>query len=102
MAIIYKIWYLIEVFYYWLYQKLGFRLDTNNIPRGVYCYEPDLERNKNREDNVYYVKPCKYYRYVDGISVCLYESFIGSDVCLDDQCKICSENSDLDYDVDTE
>ena len=34
-----------------------------SIPEGMYCYEPDNEKNFNKDinDHSYYIKPCPYY-----------------------------------------
>ena len=64
------------------------------IPEGMYCYEPDIEKNKNRKDKIiYYVKPCKYYKTLGRrYNGCSYLGVITDDVALGDQCKICDEN----------
>lgn len=39
--------------------------DTSVIPRGPYCYVPDVEKNANKDENdpIYYTKPCPYFKY---------------------------------------
>lgn len=59
--------------------------DINLIPRDtVYCYSPDEERNKNRDNCfTYYIKPCPYYVKGKGDT---------NDLTFGDQCKSCGEN----------
>lgn len=65
----------------------------------MYCYTFDFERNeKEPEENSLWIKTCPYYRSTTktgGIG-CTFSGFYGFDCCLYDQCKICSENIDLD------
>lgn len=41
--------------------------DTSVIPEGPYCYLPDIEKNKNKDknDTAYYIKPCPYYSSIE-------------------------------------
>lgn len=47
--------------------------DTSVIPKGPYCYVPDVEKNANKDENdpVYYTKPCPYFSYEEdeGVTV---------------------------------
>lgn len=73
----------------------GFRYDKKYIPKGLYCYMPDVEKNNSKaaDDNLYYIKPCPYYmglgRRYNG---CQYTGHITDDSTFEDQCKICGEN----------
>lgn len=79
-----------------LYSKfrvlLGLNFNENKIPDGVYCYIPDIEKNKTRKDfGVYYTKPCVYYKTLgNGYNGCAYLGIITDDDVFDDQCKMCS------------
>lgn len=68
--------------------------DNSPIPEGMYCYEPDIEKNKNRKDfSKYYIKPCKYYKRISkNYNGCSYLGVITDDMVFDDQCKLCNEN----------
>jgi len=84
-----------------LFRKLlrvfDIRQDTTIIPKGLYCYEPDIRKNelKDRSDTTYYVKPCKYYRKLGKeYNGCSYLGVITNDVVFGDQCKLCDENID--------
>ena len=86
----------IEIFFLKLARLVGIYPDSSIIPRGNYCYVIDDERNKIEPIDGYWTKQCKYYRNMKGQlnAGCTYVAFIGEDVCLGDQCKICNENMD--------
>ncbi len=48
--------------------------DTSVIPKGPYCYVPDVEKNANKEedDPYYYTKNCPYWTYIkdEGVDIC--------------------------------
>lgn len=75
----------------------GYEYDKTKIPSGLYCYEPDLVKNKNRKDfSAYYIIPCPYYltlgKYTNG---CKFYGVITDDIIFNDQCKICDINYDI-------
>jgi len=74
--------------------------DKSVIPEGPYCYTIDHEKDKSSPlPNGYHIKTCKYYRWINqGKRACLYLNFVGDDICLYDQCKMCSENKGYDED----
>lgn len=40
--------------------------DTSVIPRGPYCYVPDIDKNNSKaKDDTYYTKPCPYFTGID-------------------------------------
>jgi hypothetical protein len=89
------LWYFIEIYSGKLLNLLNIRKDTSVIPKGPYCYVIDEERNKKEPiTDGYWTKNCKYYRSMRGQcnAGCTYVGFIGWDICLGDQCKICGEN----------
>lgn len=77
----------------------GYEYDKAKIPNGLYCYSPDMEKNKNKQENdySYYIIPCPYYKtlgkYNNG---CKYLGCITNDFIFGDQCKICGENEEWD------
>jgi len=85
--------YYIEVLFSKLLHLFGVWYDVSIIPIGHYCYVPDNERNKEEPFDGYWISPCKYYRGMKGSgAACVYVGFIGFDICLGDQCKICGQN----------
>lgn len=78
----------------------GVRRSALPIPEGMYCYAPDIEKNKLRKETepyAYYIKPCKYYKALGRrFNGCSYLGIITDDCVFDDQCKMCSENLGLD------
>jgi len=96
------VWYYIEIVYAKTLHWFGICRDASVIPKGEYCYVPDEERNAKEKPKGggYYIKPCKYYRHMRGelSAGCTYVGFIGVDLCLGDQCKICGENHGRDED----
>ena len=67
------------------------------IPKGVYCYTIDTEREKSEplKNGGYWIKTCPYYRNVGrGMTACAYVGFFGFDIGHYDQCKICGVNID--------
>lgn len=87
-------WYYIEVYFSKFKNLLKIKKDKTIIPEGMYCYTLDEERQKIEPClNGYWIKPCKYYRSMKGnYAGCTYVGYIGWDICLGDQCKICGEN----------
>lgn len=76
---------------------MGHYKDGSVIPPGPYCYVPDGTQGVHGKDGLpwYGIKPCKYYRYIDGDrTACTFIGFIGWDVCHWDQVKICERNKD--------
>lgn len=85
--------YYLETRYTKLLRLFNIRKDTTVIPKGMYCYVYDDEKNENKEPFSYWIKTCKYYRSNDnGGIACTYVGFYGFDFCLYDQCKICGKN----------
>lgn len=86
-------WYHIEVMWTKILRMFNIRYSTEPIPSDtLYCYEHDDERNKKEpcSDGGYWIKPCKYYRSMNGHNAaCTYVGFIGFDLLLGDQCKMC-------------
>jgi len=94
-------WYFAETRYTRLLKMFGKEKDDSVIPRGMYCYIHDEDREA-REPFVgfgYWTKTCKYYRSTSttGGIACTYLGYYGHDLCLYDQCKICGCNEELDY-----
>ena len=72
--------------------------DSSLIPKGMYCYAPDIEKNQCRkeDDYCYYTKPCPYYKTLGKeYNGCMYLGIITDDIIFDDQCKMCSTNMDF-------
>lgn len=95
------IWYYVETRYTKLLNFFNFKKDSLIIPKGMYCYEYDEERNIKDPsyDGGYWIKTCKYYRSTSrGGVACTFTGYFGFDPCLYDQCKICSENELEDVD----
>lgn len=92
MRIFKTIYVYLEVGYTNFLRLLKIRKSIKPIPKNtLYCYEFDTERNKKEPIDGYWIKPCKYHRYLDkGNSGCTYVGFVGFDVCLSDKCKICN------------
>ena len=76
----------------------GVRRSAKPIPEGLYCYTPDVKKNKaTKELGVYYIKPCVYYKTLGrDLNGCTYLGHITDDMTFDDQCKICAENYGFD------
>lgn len=86
------IWFYIEIIFVKIILFLGIKRNKSIIPKGHYCYTP-IEFPSEKNNGIYKIKPCKYYRSVTKyIKSCTYEGYIGYDMCLWDQCKICNEN----------
>jgi hypothetical protein len=69
----------------------GYKYDSSIIPDGLYCYVPDVEKNKNTTKFEYHIIPCKYYKPIDKKwNGCKYIGIITDDLLFDDQCKICN------------
>jgi hypothetical protein len=68
--------------------------DKKHIPYGYYCYVPDIERNKKEPLlSEYWIIPCKHYKYIsENNRACTYLGYIGNDMLLWDQVKICGIN----------
>ena len=73
--------------------------DPSVIPQGLYCYIPDIKKNEKRKDwSVCYIIPCPYYKTLGKTwNGCMYLGIITDDMIFDDQCKMCSENDELEY-----
>ena len=85
-----KYWF--EIQYHKIFKPT---LPTDVIPKGYYCYENDVEKNKKEplEDGGYWIKTCPYFKSIKGEGVaCLYVKYWGFDIGLYDQCKICDVN----------
>lgn len=87
----------VSVFFEILYSRacifLKINKDATVIPEGHYCYVIDEEKNKLEPIDGYWIKTCKYYRSIgNGYAGCTYCGYIGWDICLSDQCKMCGEN----------
>ena len=85
---------IIEIYLNRIKLFFGVKLDDSIIPNGQYCYTPDYEKNKVRENfSTYYVKPCKYYKTLTkNYNGCSYLGIITDDFVFDDQCKMCDKN----------
>ena len=97
------LWYYIEIGWAKLLLLFGIRKSTAPIPKGTpYCYVWDEEKNKSEPIDGYWIKPCKYYRGMKGQcdAGCTYVGFIGFDVCLGDQCKICGVSTHNEKDLE--
>lgn len=71
------------------------RRSSSPIPKGVYCYASDIEKNKNKneDDFSHYIKLCKYYKFLGhGYNGCSYLGIITDDSVFGDQCKMCGKN----------
>jgi hypothetical protein len=92
------VWYYIEILYSKILRLLHIKRDTSVIPKGMYCYVIDRERNIKEPFDGYWIKKCKYYRSLEGelCAGCTYVGVIGWDLLLGDQCKICDVNDDID------
>lgn len=81
----------IEIAYAKILRFLHFKKDKSVIPEGYYCYVWDEDPKRNNE---YHTIPCRFYRSMKNqcYAGCTYVGFIGFDIGLQDQCKICGEN----------
>lgn len=82
-----------SVIYGRLLRFLNIKRDDTVIPQGMYCYTPDIEKNKNKKDGdyKYYVKTCKYYKRLGrDYNGCSYLGIITDDDVFGDQCKLCN------------
>lgn len=70
----------------------GYSYSPSIIPKGLYCYEPDDEKNKSCENFVYYIKTCKYYKRIGEWNGCQYLGIITDDFVFADKCKMCNKN----------
>lgn len=87
-----KLKYFIACFFIDLFK---IKRNKKHIPMGYYCYTYDIERQKNEPPLTggYWIKPCKYYKYIDENNrACTFLGYFGDDVLLWDQVKICDEN----------
>ena len=85
----------IEILWSRIITFFGYKYSNELIPDGAYCYIHDIARNKTEPiTNGVWIVKCKYYRSTKQQSACIYISYIGNDVCLDDQCKICGEKDE--------
>lgn len=54
---------LVNILWWKVLFLFGVKRSTLHIPSGMYCYTPDIEKNKVIKDwRTYYIKPCKYYK----------------------------------------
>jgi hypothetical protein len=85
---------LINMLWWKLLILFGVRRSALLIPEGMYCYSPDVGKNKAKKDfSTYYVNPCKYYKTLGRrYNGCSYLGIITDDMIFDDQCKMCGEN----------
>ncbi len=92
------LWFWFETRYTKFLLLLNIRRSSEPIPRGMYCYERDKERNIKEPIDGYWIKPCKYYRSTEktGGIACTYVGYNGFDPCLYDSCKICGVKEDID------
>jgi hypothetical protein len=94
-------WYYIEVLWTKVLRLFNIRKSKAPIPEGLYCYKFDGTTGIDEKTGHTWfgTKTCKYYRCIEPMSdsVCTYVGFIGWDMCLCDQCKICGENHGKDY-----
>lgn len=68
----------------------GFKFNTELIPEGSYCYEPDDEKNSIETSFIYHVKPCEYYVDIsDEKKGCAFLGKITDDYMFRDQIKLC-------------
>jgi hypothetical protein len=111
MKYIYRIqnWFIgVGTFFGLLWSKVriyfGHEYDKSVIPRGMYCYAPDFEKNSELKDGCfdedgkfhYYIKPCPHYKWInDRYRGCKYLGMITDDFIFADQCKSCGENYDM-------
>ncbi len=87
-----KISNFLEMIYSIIIKFFGYKYDEDLIPKHTpYCYLPDFEKNKQTpESSTYYIKPCPYYKHIStNIRGCKFVGYIGDDILLYDQCKIC-------------
>lgn len=72
---------LIECVFTKIQRFFGYKKSIKPIPNNIsYCYDENL-------------KTCKYYRMIDNYyNACTFIGYIGDDILLNDQCKICGEN----------
>jgi hypothetical protein len=89
------LWYYLETRYTKLLHLFGIEKDSSVIPKGMYCY--NCEEDKNSKDKICF-KPCKYYRSTEktGGIACTYIGFFGFDYVFFDSCKICNVNNEID------
>ena len=74
---------------------LGINYSETPIPSGVYCYEPDYEKNrlKDKGDYAYYTKHCPYSKYLgNGWNGCQFMGYISDDPTFGDSVKACGVN----------
>lgn len=90
-----KIWWsYVEILFTKIQRLFNVRKDSSVIPPGPYCYVIDEEKNDLEPIDGIWVKVCKYYRSMrrQCYAGCTYVGFIGFDLCLGDQCKMCGKN----------
>ena len=85
---------LVNMLWWKLLFLFGVRRSALPIPEGMYCYSPDIEKNKAKKDfSTYYINPCKYYKNLGRrYNGCSYLGIITDDMTFDDQCKMCGVN----------
>ena len=86
---------IIELFWVVL-RFFGWFNNINAIPNGVYCYEPDEDKNKTTPiANGYWIKPCPYYKIISKrYNGCQREGVVTDDPVFADQCKICESSKE--------
>lgn len=95
-------WYWLEIVFYKTMRIFGKRQREDVIPIGLYCYDIDQEKNKRVPLEVgFWIKMCPYYRGRQNVypNACTYTGFVGFDVGLYDQCKICGVTTEFDKDI---
>lgn len=96
------IWIYVEVLWTKLLLFFGKRKDASVIPEGHYCYLFDGRTGFMPDGRSWLgTKPCPYYRGMKGEldAACTFVGFVGFDMCLGDQCKICGENYGKESDI---
>ena len=97
MKIIHNLYWaknLVNMLWWKLLFLFGVRRSALPIPEGMYCYNPDIEKNKAKKDfSTYYINSCKYYKTLGRrYNGCSYLGIITDDMTFDDQCKMCGVN----------
>lgn len=86
----------VNVLWWKLLFLFGVKRSVLPIPKGLYCYVPDIEKNNacsETEPFAYYIIPCKYYKTLGRrFNGCSYLGIITDDCVFNDKCKKCGEN----------
>jgi len=84
------VYYYLLIFFIRLLKYFGYKLSSEGIPGGVYCYS--IIRIDTETGHIT-TKNCPHYKFMSGDNdACTYTGFIGYDCCFADQCKICNTN----------